>query len=191
MASKGLKGVFLKLDFQKAYDRLDWSFLRLVMERRGFDERWCSRIMQLVRSGHTAININGEVGPFFKASRGVKQGDPVSPLLFNLAVEALAGILDKAKLAGHLKRVVSHLVPDGGGVTHLKYADDTMIMVESSFCSVLKKCLDLRLTLIIARWWSLAIRRLSSFGSQITSTVGWRHSPYLTWGCPWLSPGFW
>uniref|UniRef100_A0A8I6WIN8 Reverse transcriptase domain-containing protein n=1 Tax=Hordeum vulgare subsp. vulgare TaxID=112509 RepID=A0A8I6WIN8_HORVV len=42
VASKALKGVFLKLDFQKAYDRLDWSFLRLVMERRGFDDKWCS-----------------------------------------------------------------------------------------------------------------------------------------------------
>uniref|UniRef100_A0A453S1J2 Reverse transcriptase domain-containing protein n=1 Tax=Aegilops tauschii subsp. strangulata TaxID=200361 RepID=A0A453S1J2_AEGTS len=68
-------------------------------------------------------------GTFFQASRGVKQGDPVSPLLFNLAVDALAGILDKAKLAGHLKGVVSHLIPDGG-VTHLQYADDAMIMVE-------------------------------------------------------------
>ncbi|KAE8786138.1 hypothetical protein D1007_40041 [Hordeum vulgare] len=70
VASKRLKGVFLKLDFQKAYDSLDWSFLRLVMERRGFGDRWCSWIMQLVRSGNTAININGDVGPFFEASRG-------------------------------------------------------------------------------------------------------------------------
>ena len=52
-------------------------------------------------------------------------------MLFNLAVDALVGILDKAKLAGHLKGVVSHLIPDRG-VTHLKYADDTMIMVEGS-----------------------------------------------------------
>ncbi|KAE8783282.1 retrotransposon unclassified [Hordeum vulgare] len=88
VASKGLKGVFLKLDFQKAYDRLDWTFLR---------------------SGNTAININGEVGPFFQASRGVKQGDPISPLIFNIAVDALAGILDKAKLAGHIQGVVGPL----------------------------------------------------------------------------------
>ena len=85
------------------------------MQQRGFDERWCSWIMQLVRSGNTANDINGEVGPFFQASRGVKQGDPVSPLLFNLAVDALAGILDKAKLAGHLKGVVSHLITDARG----------------------------------------------------------------------------
>ncbi|KAE8817709.1 hypothetical protein D1007_04569 [Hordeum vulgare] len=129
VASKGLKGVFLKLEFQKLYDRPGWSFLRLVMQRRGFDERWCSWIMQVVRSGNTTININGEVGPFFQASRGVKQGDPVSLLLFNLAVDALAGILDKGKLAGHLQGVVGHLIPDGG-VTHLQYAHDTMIMVE-------------------------------------------------------------
>ncbi|KAE8808716.1 hypothetical protein D1007_14799 [Hordeum vulgare] len=90
VASKGMKGVFLKLDFQKAYDRLDWSFLR-----------------------------------------GVKQGDPISPLLFNLAMDALAGILDKARLVGHIVGVVGHLIP-GGGVSHLQYAVDTMIMVSRS-----------------------------------------------------------
>ncbi|KAE8776878.1 hypothetical protein D1007_50370 [Hordeum vulgare] len=58
VASKELKGVFLKLDFQKAYDRLDWSFLRLVLQRRGFDKRWCTWIMQLVRSGSTAPSIS-------------------------------------------------------------------------------------------------------------------------------------
>ncbi|KAE8800176.1 retrotransposon unclassified [Hordeum vulgare] len=113
VASKGLKGIFLKPDFQKAYDSLDWSFLRLVMQRRGFDERWCSWVMQLVVGyGSTAINVNGDVGPFFHASRGVKQGDPISPLLFNLTVDALAGILDKARLAGHLK---------DGDIAHLKF----------------------------------------------------------------------
>uniref|UniRef100_A0A453BV44 Reverse transcriptase domain-containing protein n=1 Tax=Aegilops tauschii subsp. strangulata TaxID=200361 RepID=A0A453BV44_AEGTS len=84
--------------------------------------------MQMVRSWNTAININGEVGPYFRSSRGVKQGDPISPLLFNLAADALAGILDKAQRASHLKGVVGHLIP-GDGVTHLQYADDTMIMV--------------------------------------------------------------
>ena len=64
----GHKGIFLKLDFQKAYDRLDWSILRLVLQRRGFDDRWCSWTMQLLQSGNTTININGEVRPFFTSS---------------------------------------------------------------------------------------------------------------------------
>ena len=59
----------------------------------------------------------------------MRQGDPISPLLFDLVADALAAVLDKAKIAGHISGVVGHLIP-GGGVTHLQYADDTMIMVE-------------------------------------------------------------
>ena len=61
----------------------------------------------------------------------VRQGDPISPLLFNSAVDILAEVLERAKTSGHISGVVGHLVP-GGGVTHLQYADDTMIMVEGS-----------------------------------------------------------
>ena len=87
--------------------------------------------MQIVMSGNTAININGEVGPYFRPTCGVRQGDPISPLLFNSAVDILAEVLERAKTSGHISGVVGHLVP-GGGVTHLQYVDDTMIMVEGS-----------------------------------------------------------
>lgn len=127
------RGVFIKLDFQKAYDRLDWAFLRQVLQRQGVDDCMIGWIMQIAMSGNTAININGEVGPYFKPSCGVRQGDPISPILFNAAVDALAEILEKAKNSGHISRVVGHLIPGvWGGVTHLQYADDTMIMVEGS-----------------------------------------------------------
>jgi hypothetical protein len=69
------------------------------------------------------------VGPYFRNKRGVRQGDPLSPLLFDLVVDALALILKKASVAGHIKGVISHLLP--GGVTHLQYADDTMILIEN------------------------------------------------------------
>jgi hypothetical protein len=82
-------------------------------------------------SGSTSINVNGEVGPYFRPSCGVRHGDPISPLLFNSAVDALAEILEKAKIVGHISGVVGHLIP-GGGVAHLQYVDDTMIMVEGS-----------------------------------------------------------
>ena len=74
------------------------------------------------------ININGEDGPYFKTHRGLRQGDPLSPLLFNLAADALSNMLEKAKAQGVIKGVVPHLV-HGGGITHLQYADDTVVMV--------------------------------------------------------------
>jgi hypothetical protein len=60
----------------------------------------------------------------------VRQGDPISPLLFNFVVDALAAILDRAKVAGHIQGVVPHLI--SGGVSHLQYADDTMILIQNS-----------------------------------------------------------
>lgn len=88
--TKRQKAVFLKIDFHKAYDTVHWSFLRKVILRKGFDDCWVTRVMQLVSSGHTAINICGEIGPFVPTFCGVRQGDPFSPILFNMVVDALA-----------------------------------------------------------------------------------------------------
>ena len=111
--SRKLGGVFLKLDFEKAYDRVKWPFLREVLLRKGFDPGWVHRALGMVSGGQTAININGEVGCFFRNGRGVRQGDPLSPILFDYVVEALAAILDAAKTTGHVSGLVPHLVPGG------------------------------------------------------------------------------
>jgi hypothetical protein len=111
--ARKLRGVFLKLDFEKAYDRVDWGFLREVLLRKGFDPGWVHRAMGLVSGGQTAIALNREVGNFFRNGRGVRQGDPLSPTLFDFAVDALDIILDKAKAAGHISGVIPHLIPGG------------------------------------------------------------------------------
>ena len=74
--------------------------------------------MQMVSSGHTSVNINGEIGPFFPTFCGVRQGDPFSPFLFNIVVDELAAIVDKAKAVGHIKGIVSQLV-GGNGISLL------------------------------------------------------------------------
>ncbi|KAE8817311.1 hypothetical protein D1007_04999 [Hordeum vulgare] len=91
--------VFLKIDIHKAYDTISRAFLRKVLLRKGFDDRWVTRVMQMVSSRRTAVNINGEAGPYFPTLCGVRQGDPFSPFLFNMVVDTLAVILDKDKAA--------------------------------------------------------------------------------------------
>jgi hypothetical protein len=105
---KKLKGLLLKLDFEKAYDRVNWEFLREVLLRMGFSAGMVHRLMQLVSGGQTAINVNGEVGQYFRNARGVRQGDPLSPILFDFMVDALAAILTRAKESGHRGCVPPH-----------------------------------------------------------------------------------
>ena len=90
--------------------------------------------MQLASRGQTAISVNGEVGHFFRNKRGLRQGDPMFPILFNFVVDALAAMLRKASEAGHIKGVVGHLIP--GGVSHLQYADDTLLLFQPDLHSV-------------------------------------------------------
>jgi hypothetical protein len=135
LKSKNLPAVLLKLDFEKAYDRVNWHFLKEVLLRKSFNPAYVHRIMQLVSGGQTAISINGEVGPYFRNKRGVRQGDPLSPLLFDFVADALDIILTRARAAGHIQGVVSHLIPEG--VSHLQYADDTMIMIQNNDLSLI------------------------------------------------------
>ena len=76
------------------------------MTRKGFDSKLKHWIMSNIKGGKVCININGANGPYFKTHRGLHQGDPLSPLLFNLVVDALSYMLDMAKESGHIKGVV-------------------------------------------------------------------------------------
>lgn len=117
-------GIIFKLDFEKAYDKVQWSFLFDVLHKKGFSDRWIQWVKMATIGGKMAVNINGEVKDFFKTYRGVRQGDPLSPLLFNLVADALSEMLNNAKQA------VPHLVP--GGLTHLQYADDTILFMTNT-----------------------------------------------------------
>jgi hypothetical protein len=66
-------GVVLKLDFEKAYDKVNWAFLLECLRMRGFNEVWCSWIEQTLVGGTVSVKINDEMGPYFQSSKGVRQ----------------------------------------------------------------------------------------------------------------------
>jgi hypothetical protein len=111
--SKKLNGVILKLDFEKAYDKVKWSFLQQTLRKKFFSDEWRSLINSFVSRGSVAIKINDNVGCYFHTLKGLRQGNPLSPILFDILADMLATMIERAKVDGLIEGVVPHLV-DGG-----------------------------------------------------------------------------
>jgi len=121
----GEQGVILKLDFEKAYDRVSWQFLFDMLRDRNFDPLWIKWIQQIVVGGSLGILVNGEESSFFKPGKGLRQGDPLSPLLFNLVGDGLSRMIDRAVDRGLVKGLLGDF--RRGGIVSLQYADDTIL----------------------------------------------------------------
>jgi hypothetical protein len=121
-------GVLCKLDMEKAYVHVDWSFLLFLLGRCGFGEKWCSWIQHCISSVHFSVLINDVPSGFFGSSRGVRQGDLLSPFLFVLVMEAFSRMLgaftDRGLIWGFS---VGSSGQDRGNVSHLLFSDDTLV----------------------------------------------------------------
>lgn len=115
----------IKLDMSKAYDRLEWNFIRAVMEKLGFNATWVSWIMQCITSASYAVLINGEAKGFIRPTRGIRQGDPLSPYLFILCAEVLSCLLFKAEERDEFHGI--KIYRGAPSVNHLFFADDSLI----------------------------------------------------------------
>ena len=96
---KGKQGFMaIKLDMSKAYDRVEWNFLEAIMQKISFVDQWVRLIMTCVRTVTYAVLINGQPHGQIHHSRGIRQGDLLSPYLFLICTEGLSHLLQKAKL---------------------------------------------------------------------------------------------
>ena len=125
---KNQSGIIFKIDFEKTYDKVRWDFLLQTLRMKGFAPKWIQWIKSFISGGSVAINVNDEVGPFFQTRKGLRQGDPLSPILFNLVADMLSIFINRAKVDNQLRGVVPHLVE--GGLSILQYADDTVLFME-------------------------------------------------------------
>lgn len=90
----------LKLDFAKAFDTIEHKPMMEIMKHMGFDERWLGWMESIFSSGKSSILLNGMPGRKFICKRGVRQGDPLSPLIFVLAADLLQAAINDALAAG-------------------------------------------------------------------------------------------
>jgi hypothetical protein len=121
--------VALKLDMSKAYDRVEWDFLETVMRRLGFDEKWIFLVMKCVRTIKYAVLINGQAFGEIVPSRGLRQGDPLSPYFFILCAEGLSEALKRGEREGGFTGLP--ITRGGTRLNHLFFADDSLLFCKA------------------------------------------------------------
>ncbi|KAL4291711.1 hypothetical protein GQ457_14G003420 [Hibiscus cannabinus] len=103
----------IKVDLEKAYDRLEWDYIEETLHAAGLPELIIDRIMYCVRSVTTQVAWNGELSNSFRPSRGIRQGDPLSPYLFVLCMDRFSQAINSSVLAGEWHPI--RLARDGPG----------------------------------------------------------------------------
>jgi hypothetical protein len=126
---KKIKSLVMKLDLKKAYDNIDWDYLRLTLITVGFGVQLTNWIMCCVTTTNFTVLINGEATEYFKSGRGLRQGCPLSPYLFILIMEGLSLMLKRSISEGKITGIkVSKFIK----IVHLLFVDDVLLMTRAS-----------------------------------------------------------
>ena len=119
----------LKLDMSKAYDRVEWSYMEHVLVKMGFHSRWVHLMMLCITNASYSILINGEPYGNITPTRGLRQGDPLSPYLFLMCTEGLHDLIKKAAHNGNIRGV--SICQNRPKLTHLLFANDSVIFCKA------------------------------------------------------------
>lgn len=122
--------MMVKLDFEKAHDCVSWNFLRYLLRRMGFGDKWINVMEALIFNSPMSILANGSLTKDFWVSRRFYQGNPLSPFLFLLVVEGLVGMVNMASSVGDLKGVQ---IIDLAYIDILQFSDDTILIGDESW----------------------------------------------------------
>jgi hypothetical protein len=128
----GIPGVLCKLDITKAFDHINWKFLLYMLKRCGFGDKRVSWISHCISSASHSVLVNGSTIGFFNSFRGLRQGDPLSPLLVIVVMEALSKMLSSAVDCGRLPGFLVGSRPAVINISHLLFADDILVFNEAN-----------------------------------------------------------
>ena len=125
--------ILLKIDLRKAYDTLEWDFIKDMLISLNFPSHIINIVMTCISTAEFSFILNGSPMPLFKSKRGIRQGDPMSPLIFVICMEYLSRLL---KVARDHVNFRFHPRCNRFKLNHLCFADDLMIFFRGDFASV-------------------------------------------------------
>lgn len=158
-----LLGHILKVDFNKAFDRVDWDFLLDLLKAKGFKERWIGWIKCILLSSKVPILVNGSRNGYVRYKSGLHQGNPLSPLLFMLVTDVMSSMFAHA-----LRSKVLVGVPLGelGSRCNLHYVDDLLVLTTGGLE-------DLRIVKLILYVFMGMTRLATNFSKRAYTLLLW------------------
>lgn len=124
--TQGMEGLMaFKLDMTKAFDRVEWGFLEKIMLKLGFASRWVHLILMCITTATFSVKVNGQPRGHFKSTRGVRQGDPLSPYFFILCAEGLSHKLKKGEADSRFQGIAA--CRKGPRINHIFFTVDSLI----------------------------------------------------------------
>jgi hypothetical protein len=149
--------MFLKMDMEKAFDRMEWNFLLAILEILGFSSTWISWIKIYISTPSFSILLNDSPSGYFSPSKGLRQGDPLSPFLFILGSEVFSRLMFKEESLGSLQGL--QIARNCPTIHHLLFADDLLIFGKATVivATSIKSCLDK-----YCRWFGQSINASKS-----------------------------